>query len=324
MKVLFVRSDRLGDVLLSSHAVWAARHTLEPKALGSQSNVTFLVRPEYQQLLAPIAPTLSASLFSSAFKWARFFRSERFDAVVFLNWDFRIALGAFLARLPRRIGSVSKPLSRFLLNEGLRQQRSLSLNHEAEYGLELAEKCCRTKLKPLYLPTLGASRHPRETIVIHPGMGGSAPNWPIENYFEVGRRLKRQGYKVLFSVGPSDQVVRDFSGPDDTVWGGSLSDLANLFARTRVVLAPSTGPLHLAVAMGVPVVGIYPKEPVYESAKRWGPFEASSLVKKSFVFEVNPSQMSDLTVEAVLRKIVEVYGSRSVSTPNVREHTQTL
>jgi ADP-heptose:LPS heptosyltransferase len=57
----------------------------------------------------------------------------------------------------------------------------------------------------------------------------------------------------------------------------TLKELAALIGASSLFVSNSTGPLHLAVAMGTPVVGLYPQHTAM-SAKRWGPYTGNSAV----------------------------------------------
>ena len=106
-------------------------------------------------------------------------------------------------------------------------------------------------------------------IAVHPGSGGSSPNWPKKNYVELARKLSEAGFSVLWTGS-----VPELQGVDEL--GVSLAgkteiwDLACLYSRCQLVIAPSTGPLHLASLVGTPVIGIYSPVRV-NSPRRWGP-----------------------------------------------------
>ena len=117
-------------------------------------------------------------------------------------------------------------------------------------------------------------------------MGGSALNWPENHYLELIHSLLREGRKVLVTGGPTEGAMLDrirgaleaghqdqketamfYGGPDI----GEIDFLGGLYSWASVVVAPSTGPMHMAVALGRPVVTFYPPIRV-QSAIRWGPY----------------------------------------------------
>jgi ADP-heptose:LPS heptosyltransferase len=137
-------------------------------------------------------------------------------------------------------------------------------------------------------------------VVVHPGMGGSALNWPENHYVEMIRALLKEGHKVLVTAGPTEgtiltRIQQELGAAKDQAYYhggpdvGPVDQLAGLFHWARLVIAPSTGPLHLAVALGKPVVCFYPPIAV-QSAIRWGPYcpdesKASILVPEVYCGE---------------------------------------
>lgn len=113
--------------------------------------------------------------------------------------------------------------------------------------------------------------------VLHPGSGGSARDWPAENFAEMAQ--------ALLAEYPSLQILVTGTHAElpllETVSGGDarihllreevpLDILAAVLAEARVFVSNSTGPLHIAAACGVPVLGFYPFGTAV-NARRWGP-----------------------------------------------------
>ena len=118
-------------------------------------------------------------------------------------------------------------------------------------------------------------------IALHPGVSGfgAIKQWAPDRFAALARRLRdERGARCLVTFGPSERDlarrVVDASGgaaelaPETT----SLLELAALYEACDVVVAGDTGPLHLAAALGVPVVGLYgPKDPAV-----YGPLDGRS------------------------------------------------
>jgi heptosyltransferase I len=114
-------------------------------------------------------------------------------------------------------------------------------------------------------------------VLLSPGAGWGAKRWPTERYGAVAAELHAEGFTVLVNAGPNEQgiaaeVVRASGGtaqaPEFTTPDSTLERLIALTRRVDLVIAGDTGPLHLACALGKPVLGIYgPTDP-----KRNGPF----------------------------------------------------
>ncbi len=106
---------------------------------------------------------------------------------------------------------------------------------------------------------------PRPLAVLHAGAGDPRRRWPPASFAEVGKALLAHGCQVAVTgagEGDDPAIVRnvcDALDGDAVDLAGrlGLGGLAGLFERAAVVVANDTGPLHLAMAVGAPVVGIY-------------------------------------------------------------------
>ncbi|NDC25589.1 MAG: lipopolysaccharide heptosyltransferase family protein, partial [Proteobacteria bacterium] len=231
---------------------------------------------------------------------------ENWDVFLSLYSDWPIALRAFLQGIPVRVGQFSKLWSFVFFNRGLRQKRSAADRSEGVYSLELAQKVCQElgnqkTLNPLpilfpenktaseeakrFLRQLGVDEE-TAFLVVHPGMAGSALNISAQDYSEVIRKLSKK-IMVLVSEGPlpNDKMIVEAIEKEvpelRKVKGLSLMVLQEVFRRSRGVIAPSTGPLHLAHLVGVPTIGIY--SPVRSHhPRRWAP--QGGLVEPRIIF----------------------------------------
>jgi heptosyltransferase-1 len=117
-------------------------------------------------------------------------------------------------------------------------------------------------------------------VLINPGAGWGAKRWPVERYAAVAKGMIDRGMRVLVNAGPGEEplaeaVVRAASG--STSLNCTLEQLIALTRRVKLAVAGDTGPLHLACALGRPVVGIYgPTDP-----GRNGPFGTRFRVLRS-------------------------------------------
>jgi len=118
----------------------------------------------------------------------------------------------------------------------------------------------------------------RGYIVIAPGAGWGAKRWPAERYGEVARQLGGWGLQTLVNSGPGEETlaraVVDASDGAAQALSCTLGQLIALARRARLFIGGDTGPIHLAAALGVNVVGIYgPTDPA-----RNGPFGSKAVV----------------------------------------------
>jgi heptosyltransferase-1 len=118
-------------------------------------------------------------------------------------------------------------------------------------------------------------------VLVNPGAGWGAKQWPAERYGHVAQELSSDGSTVLVNYGPGEEPLARAVG---TGSGGlarpvqcSLGELIALTRRASLFLGGDTGPLHLASALKVPVVGLFgPTDPA-----RNGPFGTRSIVLRS-------------------------------------------
>ena len=116
-------------------------------------------------------------------------------------------------------------------------------------------------------------------VVLNPGGGWASKLWPAEQFGELAKGLRNLGLQPLVSWGPgeeglADRVVAASGGAAVRSFPTSLLDYVEIARRARLVVAADTGPLHLACAVGTPVVALFgPTDPA-----RNGPFARDDVV----------------------------------------------
>jgi heptosyltransferase I len=135
-----------------------------------------------------------------------------------------------------------------------------------------AEKQCQTWLE---------SQSIHDFVLLNPGAGWGAKQWPPERYGRFARCLAEAGLKPLVNVGPGEEKlareVEEAGGGSAQPVAGSLSELLALTRRAKLFVGGDTGPMHMAAALGIPVVAIFgPTSP-----GRNGPYRTRSIVLRS-------------------------------------------
>jgi heptosyltransferase-1 len=120
-----------------------------------------------------------------------------------------------------------------------------------------------------------------EFATLNPGAGWGAKRWPAERYGEVARGLAKIGLRSILNYGPGEEelvsAAEAASGGAAQRMKCSITELIALSRRARLFVGGDTGPLHLAAALSVPVIGIYgPTDP-----SRNGPYGTRSVVLRS-------------------------------------------
>jgi heptosyltransferase III len=301
--ILVVRTDKIGDVVLTTPAISALRKQFpSAKIIGVVSPVAEEIYRSSPHLDGHIVlDPAQYSGFLGFWRLVRRLRSEGAQAVVVFQAKMRVGFAVLFSGAGMRIGPWSKWWSFFCFNFGRRQNRSAVEMHEADYNIQLLKDLgitvadtwekshlvvseeARSESKRFFVEK-GLSRR-FKTVVIHPGMAGSALNWPESHYVQLGRRLL-QRYNVIVTGGPGEGplVERVFQGiarlqnyspdsPTFTKYLGEkgLSEMIAILDHCDGMVAPSTGPMHIAVALGKHVVTVFPPIKV-QSAVRWGPY----------------------------------------------------
>jgi heptosyltransferase-1 len=115
-------------------------------------------------------------------------------------------------------------------------------------------------------------------VLINPGAGWGAKRWPTDRYAAVAGELAQMGYATVVNVGPGEMQLAEniCSNPDARAFSmsGSIGQLIACTRRASLFIGGDTGPLHLAAALQIPVVGIYgPTNPT-----RNGPYGTRAVV----------------------------------------------
>jgi heptosyltransferase I len=230
-------------------------------------------------------------------------RAADYDAVLDMQGSIRSAVIARLAGCRRVVGAEEpweRP-ARWLYTERVETPGK----HVVEQGVELARAVAGDLLMPTLplFPVDGAAERwcaalpsrirrvdPEKPLVLmYPGAGWGAKRWPAERFGVVAEALSEMGATVLVNSGPGEEhlaaaVVSAAHGRAVAV-ECSLEQLLALTRRAVLAIGGDTGPMHLACALGKPVVGIYgPTDP-----GRNGPFGAPFLVLR------NPESRRDHT-----------------------------
>jgi len=286
--------------LRSAHPNWVIDWVVEPRwqALLSLSGVTvrgaglpvvdrlhFAPTKDWRQ--GPLSPKTIGEVNSLRSQ----LRLGQYDAVIDLQGALRSAVIARMTGCSRIIGEDEprERAARFMFTERIATHGA----HVIEQDLELASAIVGDPLKavPPQLPidpaaetwcdSFLASSGTRPLAMINPGAGWGAKCWPVDRYAAVARGLIERGFRILVNAGPREEVLADVivkgtSGASIPL-STTLDQLVAITRRISLCVAGDTGPLHLACALGRPVVGIYgPTDP-----SRNGPFGTRFRVLRS-------------------------------------------
>lgn len=293
-RVLLVRLDNLGDVLMTTPAFAAVRDSL-PAA-----HLALLAAPS-AQLLRPHLPLLDEIIGFDA-PWVKAgaaalagqppgaaerallqsLQEASFDAAIIFTVCTQSALpAALLCRLAgiplvlahtreRAYGLLSDEVpDREQVATGMRHEVRRQLDLVARVGFVTPDERLRFALREEDSAAardllLGAGVDPaRPYVLVHPGASAASRRYPAAAYGAAAALLWREGLQVVFCAGPGEGGLLDEAA---TAMGGGghvlaplqqLGTLAALVAGARVLVGNNSGPVHLAAAVGTPVVDLY-------------------------------------------------------------------
>jgi heptosyltransferase-1 len=236
---------------------------------------------------------LSSKTLSQIKELRRELRAAEYDAVLDLQGAIRSAVIGSMSGCVRRIGE-ARPRewpAHWFFTERIVTHGA----HVIEQDVELASAVAGdplTAAEPLLPVDPGAESWCRDWLaervapagagplaLLTPGAGWGAKRWPPERYAAVAKGLKDRGMQVLVNAPPGEEslaspITADGSAIPVTA---TLPQLIALTRRVALCVGGDTGPLHLASALGRPVVGIYgPTDP-----NRNGPYGTRARVLRS-------------------------------------------
>lgn len=292
-RILIVRTDRIGDVLLSTPVIKAVRDSY-PNAY-----IAMMVSP-YGKNIVEDNPYLDDIIiydkdgkhksWRRSVKFARNLKKKRFDLALILHPTNRVHLITFFAGIPRRAGYDRK--FGFLLTDRIKHTKQLGEKHELEYALDLIRYLgIEPKDKAVLLPLKAESeawaeellehegiKKSDKLLVIHPAASCPSKIWPNERFASVADRLiERYGFKVLVVAGPKDialagNIIKHMHNPAINLSGRtSVSQLASILKKCSLFISNDSGPVHIASSVGTPVISIFGRKQKGLSPVRWGP-----------------------------------------------------
>jgi len=293
-RFLVLRMSALGDIIHTLPAVSALRESF-PKAA-----IDWLVDKKWAPILEENSNidsviTVDRRSWRDVATCVRRVRKKNYTVAVDFQSLYRSAVFARLSGASKRFGfdaQYSRESGAVFFYTDVISPRRL---HKVEHNLELVEAAgARTNEIRLPLPAVADAAEKVERIlaakgvadyfVLSPGGGWGSKCWPAERYGELHRALTRKyGWRGVVSFGPgephlAERVRANAGSPEPVVEMFDLRQLIALLRHAKFLVAGDTGPLHLASALGTPVVGLYgPTDPA-----RNGPYcELDVVVRKA-------------------------------------------
>jgi lipopolysaccharide heptosyltransferase II len=289
-RVLCVRLDSIGDVLMTTPAIRALKESVPGRRItlltSPQGAEAAKLVPEVDEALVYDAPWMKATTprTTSAPDLAMVeqMRARRFDAaVIFTVYSqnpLPAAMVCYLADIPLRLAHCRENPYQLLTDWLPEREPDHLTRHEVRRQLDLvAETGARTSNERLSLrvPESAWKRVPRlltdlrlnperPWAVIHPGASAPSRRYSADGYARAARRLTvEHGWQILFTGSAAERplvesIRRATDAPSFSLAGRlNLGELTALLSLAPLLISNNTGPVHVAAAAGTPVVDIY-------------------------------------------------------------------
>jgi lipopolysaccharide heptosyltransferase II len=282
-RLLCVRLDSIGDVLMTTPAMRAFRQSLgcEITLLTSAAGAA----------VAPLVPEIDDSIVFAA-PWMKpaaarpandaqiivKLAARKFDAAVVFTVYTQNPLAAaylcYLTGIPQRLAHCHENPYQLLTDWVCDPEPGAFIRHEVRRQLDLAAAVgCRTDNERLSFQVPDAATHRirdlvrcwgEPLVVVHPGASAASRRYPPEKYAQaIDLLVAETGCATVFTGDAGeDALVRsvcDAMAAASHVLVGALdlAELGALIGAADLLVSNNTGPAHIAAALGTPVVDLY-------------------------------------------------------------------
>ncbi len=271
MNILLVRPDGIGDEILCLPVASALRRLVPEAKISFLSSDYAAPILEHHPDLDEVRTITGRERFAELVTLFR----EHVDVAIFLKPFRRLMLAAFVARVPIRVATGYRWYS-VLANSRVYEHRSDFSKHESEYNLGLLRGLGLDPgpVRPPSLVLTEAERRwardrtgglPARRVLVHPG-GLSSRRWRVDHYRTLVPRLTREGLGVILTGSAAEGAY--FRGAAfkeqapsrlvlDLMGGLTVRQLMAVIGASHTVVSGSTGPAHMAAALGIPTVSLF-------------------------------------------------------------------
>jgi len=323
-RILIVRLSSMGDVVHALPAAGLLREAFPHAHIG------WLIEERWAELLCAVSTARTGPLsaqrplvnaihtvklkhwrrtLTSNLTWERIgaslsdLRAHRYEAAVDLQGAARSAILATWSGAPAIFGAVRprENLASMWYTRKVMTERSHVVEQYAEIARAVTGQ--NQPVPDAIFPSDRAAEEavgkrleqlaPRDFVILNPGAGWGAKQWPAERYGELAKALAARGVPAIINFGPSEdglaQIAEKASGGAAHALSFSVAELIALTRRARLFIGGDTGPMHLAAALHVPVVALFgPTDPA-----RNGPFSTKSIVLRHTASRTSLSHRSE-------------------------------
>ncbi len=295
-RILYIRTDRMGDVLMNLPAIHRLRQVYPKAWIALMIDHTladlFNEHPDIDELVL-VDPQRIKTSFRYRWDLRRRLRSARFDMAFVSNPDRRLHALVFFAGIRSRVGYDRK--AAYFLNKKITVRETTQ--HEIEKNMELVSPI--TGKAEYTTPKLVSGDKSRLTVagkvagqggrfvIVHTGTSNPRKRWPAEQVKGLCRLIQESMKEGVVFVGGAEEreaaekIARELPGASLNLAGElSLKELIALFKHpsAHTLVTVDSGPAHVAWMSGLPAVILYASDVAGSDPARWGPRDQKSRV----------------------------------------------
>jgi len=333
-RILITRTDRIGDLVLTTPLFKALREKF-PKAW-----IAALVFLEHREIVQGNPYLDEVILYDKKgnesglwgqFRFSQKLRSKKFDVVIHAHGTNRMHLATWFAGIPVRIGYDRRApwaltqVHPYNKKEGLKQEAEylfdvldplgVAAPREIETFFSVSDRAARS-LESL----LSFHKVPRDLpwIVLNPSASDVTKMWPAERFAELMTRIGKERAYTFLAIGTTkdrtiiEKLKQNTRIPVFDLSGRlSLGMLGALLKRSGLLVSNDSGPVHIATAVGTPVVSIFGRYEPGLGPKRWQPLGKKSRVVAKDVSHIPSAEqkftyIDEIAVEDVYRAVSDL------------------
>lgn len=320
-RILISRTDNIGDVVLTLPMVGILKSLMkcEIHFLGKSYTTDIL------KLSKNIDKIVNYDDFDKEDdeKLITYLKQNQIDTIIHVFPNKKVARCAKKAGIKNRVGTSHRLFHLLYCNQLMHFSRKKSNLHEAILNLNLIKKLANvpeltiSDLPQYYgIESQFQGNNEKRKIIFHTKSFGSAVDWPIDNYVELSKKLvAHYGDKleIYFSgtakesplISPHIVSIVDNKTIYDMTGKFNLAEFVSFISKSDLLLACSTGPLHIASAVGIYSLGLYSTHRPIHSG-RWAPVGKHANFIDSNDNDENKPDISKISVEDVFNKIVQL------------------
>jgi len=257
-RILILKPSSLGDVIHALPTVHQIRQRYPQAHLAWLVNTAFISLLKHCPIIDEIIP-FPRHEYRRLPGLIRRLRRGRYDVVVDLQGLLRSGLLAALAGAPRRIGlSDARECAGFFHNEIIAVPRIHAVDRYLRAAVHLGGAA-----GPVEFPLgLAPGKQSEGYLAIHASARWPTKLWGDDKFAELIRQLPQERIILTGSAAEAERIGRLAQGARNLAGQTDLFELAEWYQRCAVVVTNDSGPMHLAAAVGTPVVAIFgPTDP---------------------------------------------------------------